>query len=221
MVDFAARRETQREALVDCAEAAIAAGGLPALKARDLAACVGCSLGAIYNLVADLDELVLRVSRRTLAALDAELDAIEASGAQETRAQLVAWAKAYAAFATANRNLWRALFDFRMVEGAELPDWFAADQVRLFLRLETRLAALMPGRDDAAVKRQARTLFSAVHGIVALGLERKLVEMPVEAIDAELEGFVAIYLAGLEAAVRHGGSQRGVSPSRPGLSGLS
>ncbi len=221
MVDFAARRETQREALVDCAEAAIAAGGLPALKARDLAACVGCSLGAIYNLVADLDELVLRVSRRTLAALDAELDAIEASGAQETRAQLVAWAKAYAAFATANRNLWRALFDFRMVEGAELPDWFAADQVRLFLRLETRLAALMPGRDDAAVKRQARTLFSAVHGIVALGLERKLVEMPVEAIDAELEGFVAIYLAGLEAAVRRGGSQRGVSPSRPGLSGLS
>ena len=197
MVDFAARREAQREALVDCAAAAIAAGGLPALKARDLAGCVGCSLGAIYNLVADLDELVLRVSRRTLAALDAELDAIEASGAPNTPAQLVAWAKAYAAFAAANRNLWRALFEFRMVEGAELPDWFAADQLRLFVRLETRLAALMPDHDAAAVKRQARTLFSAVHGIVSLGLERKLVEMPVEAIDAELETFVGIYLAGV------------------------
>ena len=199
MVEIGARREAQRAALVECASAAITEGGLSALKARDLAACAGCSLGAIYNLVADLDELVLRVNQRTLAALDGKLNAIEASGALGTQAQLVAWSKAYAAFAAANRNLWRALFEFRMAPDAELPGWFAADQLRLFVRLETRLAALMPGRDALALKRQARTLFSAVHGIVALGLEQKLVEMPVEAIDAELEQFVVIVLAGIEA----------------------
>ncbi len=197
MVDFAARREAQREVLVDCASAAIAGSGLSALKARDLAVCTGCSLGAIYNLVADLDELVLRVSQRTLTTLDGALDAVESAGTTGTQAQLVAWSRAYAAFASANLNLWRALFEFRMAEGAELPGWFAADQLRLFARLETRLAELMPGRDEAAVKRQARTLFSAVHGIVALGLEQKLVEMPSEAIDAELEGFVGTYLTGL------------------------
>ena len=197
MVDIAARRDIQRAALVDCASTAIAAGGLAALKARDLAACVGCSLGAIYNLVADLDDLVLRVSQRTLAALDAALDAVESTGLDETQAQLIAWAKAYAAFAAAHRNLWRALFEFRMAPGSDLPAWFAADQLRLFVRLETRLAALMPDRDTAAVKRQARTLFSAVHGIVALGLEQKLVEMAVEAIDDELEHFVITFVAGL------------------------
>ena len=198
MADLLARREAQRETLVDCASAAIARGGLPALKARDLAACVGCSLGAIYNLVADLDELTLRVSRRTLAALDVELNAAEISGAVDTQAQLVAWAKAYAAFAAGNRNLWRALFEFRMAPGAEWPSWFTTDQLRLFVRLERRLTALMPGADEDKVKRQARTLFSAVHGIVALGLEQKLVEMPVEAIDTELERFIEIFLAGLE-----------------------
>lgn len=200
MVDIVARRRSQRETLVDCASAAIASGGLSALKARDLAACVGCSLGAIYNLVADLDELTLRVSQRTLAELDAVLVAVERSTSLDTPAQLVAWSQAYAAFAAANRNLWRALFEFRMAEGAELPDWFAADQLRLFLRLETRLAVLMPASDALAVKRQARTLFSAVHGIVALGLERKLYEMPVEAIDSELERFVGLVLAGLRGA---------------------
>ena len=200
MVELAARRSIQREALIDCAGAAIAAGGLSTLKARDLAVCVGCSLGTIYNLVTDLDELVLRVSQRTLAALDAELAAAEAPSDLDARAQLVAWALAYAAFAAANRNLWRALFEFRMAPGAELPNWFAADQLQLFVRLESRLAALVPGRDDIAVKRQARTLFSAVHGIVALGLEQKLVEMPVEAIDSELEQFVDIFTAG----VKHG-----------------
>ena len=197
MVDVAARREGQRETLVVCASAAVAAGGLAALKARDLAACVGCSLGAIYNLVADLDELVLRVSLRTLAALDAELDAVEGPDTADAQAQLVAWAKAYAAFAAANRNLWRALFEFRMAPGSEFPDWFAADQLRLFVRLESRLAPLMPDADPLTVKQQARTLFSAIHGIVALGLEQKLVEMPVEAIDTEIEQFLRRYLTTL------------------------
>ncbi len=110
----------------------------------------------------------------------------------------MAWAKAYAAFAASNRNLWRALFEFRMAPDAELPDWFAADQLRLFVRLERQLAALMPGCGEGMVKRQARTLFSAVHGIVALGLEQKLAEMPVQMIDAELERFTDIFVAGLK-----------------------
>ena len=196
MVDTGARREAQREVLIGCASVAIARGGLPALKARDLAACVGCSLGAIYNLVADLDELVLRVSQRTLAALDAELDAVGVFDSTDAGAQLLAWSKCYAAFAASNRNLWRALFEFRMAEAAELPDWFAADQLRIFVRLESCLAALMPECDEALVKRRARTLFSAVHGIVALGLEQKLVEMATGEIDAELDAFVSIFVAG-------------------------
>ena len=200
VVDLAARRLTQRDRLVDCACQAIAAGGLTAVKARDLAGCVGCSLGAIYNLVGDLDELVLRASHRTLAALDAALDAAALPADADGEAQLVAWAHAYAAFAAADRNLWRALFEFRMATDAALPDWFAADQMRLFVRLEARLAGLMRGSDEAAVRRRARTRFSAVHGIVALGLEQKLVEMPVAAIDAELEAFVAIFIRGIEPA---------------------
>jgi AcrR family transcriptional regulator len=51
-----ARREIQREALIDAAEAAIARGGLAGLKARDIAREAGCAVGAIYNLVEDMDE---------------------------------------------------------------------------------------------------------------------------------------------------------------------
>lgn len=43
------RRERLRMALIDAAEATIAADGLAALKARDLAREVGCALGAIYT----------------------------------------------------------------------------------------------------------------------------------------------------------------------------
>ena len=84
-----------------------------------------------------------------------------------------------------------------MREGTDLPGWFAEDQSRLFLRVERQLTALMPDLDDGTVKRRARTLFSAVHGIVAIGIEQKLVAFPETSIEAEIELFVRTYLAGL------------------------
>ena len=70
---IAERRDGQRQALIDAAERAIVRDGLAGLKARDLAVEIGVSLGAIYNLVEDLDELALRVASRTLSRLEAAL----------------------------------------------------------------------------------------------------------------------------------------------------
>lgn len=188
------RRDAQRDKLIDCAATAIAAGGLAALKARDLAACVDCSVGAIYNLVSDLDELVLRVNRRTLSDLDATLEAVTAVDG-DVGSQLIAWARAYAAFAATHHNAWRVLFEFRMANrDSALPDWFATDRERVFDRLERVLAPFMG--DAGVARRRARTLFSAVHGIVALGLEQKLVEMPATELDGELEAFIEIFVRG-------------------------
>src|SRR5262249_62286518 len=65
------RRAKQREALVAAAEKAIAAKGLGGLKSRELASEIGVANGAVFNLVDDMDELILRVGSRTLARLDA------------------------------------------------------------------------------------------------------------------------------------------------------
>lgn len=190
------RRAGQRDKLVACAESTIAVDGLGTLRARALADCVGCSIGAIYNLVADLDELVLLVAQRTMTALNASLEASGPAGAADVET-FVAWAQAYCAFAAAHRNRWRALFEHRLPTGRPLPDWFEADQMRLFDRLEAGLAARLPTLDTPTLRLRARTLFSAVHGIVALGLEEKLVAMPVAAVEAELAAFVRTYLAGI------------------------
>lgn len=192
------RRSLARERLIACAEEAVAASGLEGLRARDLAACAGCSVGAIYNLVADLDELALLVAQRTLIALDDWLLDHVPAGACETR-DFEALAIAYARFATAHRNRWRALFEHRLPD-RDLPVWFAADQVRLFERLEARLRRRFPHLDAATASLRARTLFSAVHGIVSLGTEEKLVAMPVGAIEDELALFIRAYLGGLETA---------------------
>lgn len=192
------RRRVQRRRLIACAEDVITSHGLEALRARDLAAAMGCSVGAIYNLVADLDELTLLVGQRTMADLHTALDSIAGPDAATPEA-FVALALGYCRFAAENRNRWRALFEFRMKPGLTLPDWFAADQIRLFARLERRLALHRPETSTSGLALRARTLFSAVHGIVALGLEEKIVAMPISAIEAELASFVRTYLAGLDA----------------------
>lgn len=202
------RRAAQRDRLIACAEAAIADEGLAALRARSLAECTGCAVGGIYNLVTDLDELILLVGQRTMADLNAQLDTVHietpAGGKPSAEALLVGWALAYRAFAAEHRNRWRALFEFRLPPGRDLPDWFEADQMRLFVRLEQTLAAWMPKLDGPTRQLRARTLFSAVHGIVALGLEEKLVAMPPAALEAELTAFVHAYLAGLRPAPAKG-----------------
>lgn len=190
------RRSFQRDRLVACAETAVELHGLAALRARDLAACVGCSVGAIYNLVADLDQLALLVAQRTMADLNARLAEASPVGDASTEA-FVDLALAYCRFAVANRNRWRALFDLRLPRDAALPAWLEDDQMRLFGRLEDRLGHRVPQQDEATLRLRARTLFSAVHGIVTLGLEEKIVAMPIAALEDELAAFVKTYLAGL------------------------
>src|SRR5215831_12731009 len=106
------RRAQLRDALVVAAERAIARQGLGTLRARALAQEVGCAVGAIYNVVEDLDDLVLLVNARTLAALERDLSAADrgadepAEGPNAAIARLVRMALAYLDFAAAQTPRW-------------------------------------------------------------------------------------------------------------------
>jgi AcrR family transcriptional regulator len=200
----AGRRDRLREALVAAAEDTIAKGGLSELRARTLAEKAGCAVGAIYNAVADLDELVLLANMRTLAALEHELTAARDNGdgamtAESAVAQLVRLAHAYLAFAAANTPRWRALFDHQM-PGRDIPEWYRGEQHRLFRHVEEPLRVLQP---DATPKRRAllaRSLFSAVHGLVRLGLEEKLQAIPVTALREQIAFVITAIGRGMAAA---------------------
>ena len=195
------RRQAQLGALIDAAERRIAEGGMASLKARDLAADIGIALGGLYNIVADLDELSLRVSSRTLARLGEALTATSEALPLQTKAdavtRLVAIAHAYLHFARDNLRLWRTLFEVRLAAGTALPAWAADDQLRLFRHVADPLALLVPDMDEAQQTLAARTLFAAVHGIVTLGLEERLVAVPLTALEAQIEWLVRAACRGL------------------------
>jgi len=191
-----ARRTKFLEDLIQAAERSIAAGGLAGLKTRELAREIGVANGAVYNLVDDMDELILRVGSRTLARLDASLTSAE-NGPASPRETLVRIAVAYCDFAAANLELWRALFEHRMAPGKPVPEWAISEQMNLFRHIYRPLAELFPKRTPAELGVTARSLFSAVHGMVLLGLEQKLIAVPVIELRKEIAVIVGAMVDGL------------------------
>jgi AcrR family transcriptional regulator len=194
------RHAALRTRLIDAAERTIAEKGLAALRARDLAREAGCAIGMIYNVFEHLDELVLCVGSRTLAMLDKALGAARSSNRHgsldEAVAELVRLALAYLEFAAAHEVRWRALFEHRMSEARPVPGWFVEQQHVLFAQVEQPLVTLLPELDRNARHVLARTLFSAVHGIVALGLEEKLASLPLPELRRQLVAVIRAITAG-------------------------
>ncbi|MGY4476414.1 TetR/AcrR family transcriptional regulator [Bradyrhizobium sp. USDA 3364] len=193
------RRAKLREALIEAAERAVAAKGLGGLKTRDLAQEIGVANGGVYNLVEDVDELILRVGSRTLARLDASLSLAEIGGSAAPREMLVRIAVAYCDFAADNLELWRALFEHRMQPGKPVPEWAITEQMELFRHIYKPLATLFPQRTPAQLGVTARSLFSAVHGMVALGLEHKLIAVPIGQLRSEIATLTRAMVDGLTA----------------------
>ena len=191
------RREKHRIDLIAAAERTIAARGLAGLKSRDLAREIGVANGAVFNLVDDMDELILRVGSRTLGRLDAALTSAEGDGPASPAETLVRIAVGYCDFAAENLELWRALFEHRMPPEKPVPEWAIEEQMNLFRHIYHPLARLFPKWSKEELGITARSLFAAVHGMVSLGLEQKLIAVPISILRDEIATIVKAAIKGL------------------------
>jgi AcrR family transcriptional regulator len=190
----ALRHQDLRAELLTAAERQIETRGLANLRARDLANEAGCSLGAIYNVFTDLDELILTVNANTLEAIDREMTAIEGGDPLQ---QLIALAHAYLNYAVRNRLRWEALFSHRIPAEATVPPWFQDIQNAAFSRIEVPLGLLRPDLPDAACHLLGRSIFASVHGIVALGMDRRLAPMDLPVLRSQIALVVGAIVRGL------------------------
>lgn len=178
------RKSALREGLVKAAEVRMARDGLRSLRARDLARDAGCSLGAIYNVFDDLNAIIMAVNGRTFLALGQAVTASMAGAGDETPNQrLIVMSNAYLRFASNNNNLWRALFNLQMTTDGPVPEWYLRAMGQLFAHIAAPLRELFPEKDADGIDLMTRTLFSSIHGIVLLGLARRISGVPVERIE--------------------------------------
>ncbi len=191
------RHNALRDDLLARAKNIIATQGLAQLRARDLATEAGCSVGAIYNVFADLDALILAVNAGTLAELDATMTAISAPTPLK---HFLAMADAYLTYAVENRHRWDALFNHRMPLDTETPAWFRAIQDKTFSHIETPLAEIRPDLSAPAHHLLGRSIFAAVHGMVALGIDQRLSPLALTTLRAQIAVIVTAIAQGLPLA---------------------
>lgn len=193
-------RTDLREALTTAATRIAAERGFNALKARDLAAEVGCAVGSIYNVFPDIDALILGVKARALDALETdiigEIGPFVAAGPEAAAARFQDLGRVYLAYAARNWRLWSGIFEHRDGDSQA----FGAYMARLdgiLTNIEQPLGALLPDLDPEARRKLARTLFAAVHGVVSLGLDGKLGAIDAQDLQAQVRLLLEATLRGL------------------------
>jgi len=170
--------------------------GVAGVRARDVAAYAGCSPGLIYYAFPDLDGLIIALNHETRNRLHQALGQVLGDDPRDNLDRL---AIGYLNFAHENKQLWRALFEFRVRNGKTVPEDFRQDIMATFFRITDMLRAIFPLRKTEEMELVSRALFSAVHGIVALGLDEHYVAVPMPKLEEEICRFIAIFMKGLEA----------------------
>jgi AcrR family transcriptional regulator len=192
-------REEIKEMALNAALTILEEEGIKGLTARKVATAIGYTVGTLYLVFKNQQEMVLQLNACTLDDLDAWLEA--RSGRGDTPAGcLQKMAEAYIDYAVEKSARWNLLFDTVVEEGNELPDWYLMRLGRLFGRVERMLSPLSMQHEALEIERAARVLWASVHGICTLKIRHRLdlagnqttEEMAQMLIDNFLRGFAQV-----------------------------
>jgi AcrR family transcriptional regulator len=166
-----AHAKTTDEAILDAAANLLEAGGLDALTMQAVAAEVGVRAPSLYKRVRDRAALVRAVQEAAATELEASLSSV--ARGKDPRADIVAMADAFRAFAHRRPGVYGLLF-------AALPDEMRVSpetNQAAVAPVLTALTALVAGRGRGGTKRRsgepldaARLFVAFAHGFVTMEL---------------------------------------------------
>ncbi len=188
-------REELHELALTAARTIVSADGLRGLTARGVARGIGYTIGTIYNLFDDLDDLIVHLNGTTLDALYEAVTAEPVGHGPE--AALRAYARRYKEFTDTHPKLWRALFEHQLPDGYVRPRWYEPKVIRLLGLAERALEPFFEPDQTTLRQHHARVLWSSLYGICSLAQSQKINEG--ETATALTDTLITTYLAGLSA----------------------
>jgi AcrR family transcriptional regulator len=171
------RNEHSREELRDLALRAaadiVSESGATALSMREVARRIGYTVGALYIVFENLDDLIVGLNEQTVIELREALERIRGRANQPAQ-NLRLLVAAYLGFALLHTARWRLVFEHRLPEGQKAPPTYAGHTAAIFALVGRHLREAGVARDDESARELATALWSGAHGICMLAVTGKL-----------------------------------------------
>jgi AcrR family transcriptional regulator len=189
---------------IAAAELILVRHGYAGLSMRKVADAIGYTVGNLYLLFQNQDELLAIVNERTTDAIYAELhDALDSAGTPELKLRRLAGA--YIDFAAAHPHRFRMMFEHQLPEDMKPRPSTEVRIRRMFELVESAVAPALPRASKEKIRLAAATLWSGVHGVCMLAVTGKLAWSGRSDYRPFADLMIGTFLAGLREMSRHRG----------------
>lgn len=186
------RSELRRLALDKAAELT-ETEGLRGLRARQIVKAMGYTIGTLYVLFDDLDDLVLHMNGETLDRMHSTFSDVAVGG--DVKQNLRAIGTRYIQFARESPNLWNAIFEHSLPNNRPKPDWYVKKVVALQELEERAIAPLLAANTPTGIKHHATVLWTSLYGM--LSVEHAGALPAGESVEALVGSLIDNYVDGL------------------------
>ena len=191
-------REELREMALAAAEKIVVEQGYDGLSARKVATAIGYTVGTLYLVFENLDDLILHINARTLDRLHASMIESQAQCGDASNC-LLQLGQVYIDFADEDPHRWAMVFEHRFSEDQVVPAWYQEKIARMFALVEEALEPLAEQHTRAEVTQASRALWGGVHGICILALAGNLGVAGVDSVQNLTQTLITNYLRGFTA----------------------
>lgn len=177
------------ELALDSARNIVSEEGIDALSARKITARMGYTVGTLYQIFSDMDDLVERMNAGTLAALYEHCR--QGMGRDETGAKLMALGVLFGEFVKEHPKEWDAVMSYRYKDGHTTSDDYQHEILRLFGLMKTATSQFYGTGAEEEHAADMAMLWASLTGIIGIANSERQVGGSLEEM---LERLVRMYL---------------------------
>jgi AcrR family transcriptional regulator len=166
-------REELREMALKAAREIVKDEGIQKLTTRAVAKRIGYSVGTLYVIFKNVDDLKFGLNALSLAEMRTRM--VEATDQIVDPAErLMAMGHFYLGFGLASQSLWRLMFEHQLPGDEPIPEVITRETDALLVLVRTAIKEILPAASTEEVTKVAAAFWSALHGVAHLMVTDKL-----------------------------------------------
>jgi len=166
-------RDEIRQMAIAAAATQVETEGFQSLTARKVAGEIGYTVGTLYHVFRNFDDLVIHMNAETIDEMAALIQR-ETRKKRNPEVRIRAMAEVYVKYATDHPDRWRLVFEHQAPRGLPTPALMKERRDVMFAMVADNLREISSARIPQEIDHTATALWSGIHGICILALTGKL-----------------------------------------------